>query len=165
MLRALLSCDSNINVWEVISYELASVPPSIFTNDGMRLCKKWNLLSGDCSRLKYPEDMKALLTSLSPISQLLCSLDNPFTQWWHSWRFGGEFQETYSFVPKGQWRVPQLLYLLWVQHQVSHMDAQKTGENKKHLLVWSTAFPPQKVVLSSVRNKMQLIHMPHDDLT
>ena len=56
MLRAPLSSDSNINVWDVLSYELAPVPPSMFTNDDMRLCKKRNLLSRDCSWLKFPED-------------------------------------------------------------------------------------------------------------
>ena len=90
--RALLSSDCNLDVRDVLSYELASVPPPVFTNDGMRFCKKPNLLSRDCFRLKFPEDMQALLTSLSSISQLFCSLDNPFA---HGVRVG-DFVENFK---------------------------------------------------------------------
>ena len=97
--------------------------------------------------------MKALLTSLSSISQLFCPLDNPFAHWCHSWRFCGKFQEAYSFVTNWQQRVHHLWYVPWVQHQICHRDAQKTGASRKHHQVWSTALPSQKVVLSSVKKQ------------
>ena len=37
--------------------------------------------------------------------------------------------------------------------------------NRKHHLPWSTALPSQKVILASVENKTQLIHILCDDLT
>ena len=38
MVRALVSNDCNIDVGDVLSYELASVSPYMFTNDGMQFC-------------------------------------------------------------------------------------------------------------------------------
>ena len=98
VVRAPLSSDCKFDVGDVLSGELAPVPPSMFTNDGMQLCKIPNLPLSDCPRLKFPEEMLALLTYMSSTSQLFCSKDNLSAHWWHSWRFCEGLKEAYRFV-------------------------------------------------------------------
>ena len=44
-------------------------------------------------------------------------------------------------------------------------DGRETGITRKHHLLWTTKFPAQKVVLSSVENKKQLIRILCEELT
>ena len=130
MLRAPLSNDSNINVWDVLPYELAPVPPFMFTDDGMRLCKKRNLLTRDCSWLKFPEDMKALLAPLSPVSQLFCSLTI------HLLNGGtvGDLVETFKKTIASYLTDSDVYLSFYMCYEVFHRDAQKTVQIR--IIIW-----------------------------
>ena len=155
MLGAPLFSDSNINVWDVISYELAPVPPSMFTNDGMRLCKKRNLLSRDCFWLKFPEDMKSLLAPLSPVSQLFCSLTT------HMLNGGtvGDLVETFKKTIASYLTDSDVYLSLYMCYEVCHRDVQKTVQIR---IIWCDLqlFHPRKLCCPQLETRCNIFICP-----
>ena len=162
-LRALLSGDCNIDVGDVLSCE-PSVLQSMFTNNGMQLCKRPNLFSRDCSRLKFPEDMQALLTSLQLISQLFCSLENPFAHWWQSWKFVENFKR--HLAPYITGSGVYLIFDMYYKYTIKSVMWMLRRLVQLWNIIWCDLQPfhPRRLCCPQLTDK-QLIHIPYDDLT
>ena len=160
---ALLSSDRNIDVRDVLSYELAPVPTSMFTNEGMRICKAKSTLK----RMLQVEVSRRN----AGIADVIV-IDGSALLWTIHWPTDGTVGD---FVANFKRRIASYLtdsdvYLIfdrYYEYSIKSVtrDGRKTGVSRKHHLLRTTALPSQKVILASVENKTQLIRILCDDLT
>ncbi|KAJ4922965.1 hypothetical protein JOQ06_021285 [Pogonophryne albipinna] len=75
---ALVSSDRDVDVKDVLAYELAPVPTAMFTEDGMRICKAKSTLKKSLQRLTM-----AWEKALSSKSRKLGTNYQPLATWMH----------------------------------------------------------------------------------
>ena len=129
--RALLSSECNIDVWDVFSYELSPVSTSMFIKKAMWICTAKSTLK-ILLQIEVSRRNQALLTTLSPMSQLF--LDNPLSPWWRNWRFCGIFYKRCiaSYLTKSD---VYLIFDIYYEYSIKSLtgNAQNTGESRKCL--------------------------------
>ena len=128
----------------------------MFTNDGKRLCKQQNLLSRDCSCLKFPEDMKALLAPLSPVSQLFCSL----TIYLLNGGTVGDYVETVKRTIASYVTDSDVYLSFSMCYKVCHRDAQTTVQIR--IITWCDLqlFDPRWLCCPQLKTRCNLFICP-----
>ena len=160
---ALLSSDRDIDVKDVFSYELAPVPTAMFSEKGMRIGKSKHILK----RLFQVE-----VSRRSAGDADITVIDGSALLWTVHWPTDGCVAD---FVVNVKKRIASYLtssdvYLIFDRyHEYSikstTRDGRQTRVMRKRHLLQTTKLLAQKVVLSSVENKKQLIQILYDELT
>ena len=160
---ALLSSDRDTDVKDVFSYELAPVPMAMFSEKGMWIGKSTHILK----RLLQVEVSRRNAGDAD-----ITVIDGSALLWTVHWPTDGCVAD---FVVNVKKRIASYLnssdvYLIFNRyHEYSikstTRDGRETGVTRKHHLLRTTKLPAQKVVLSSVENKKQLIQILYDELT
>ena len=160
---ALLSSDRDVDVNDVFSYELVPVPTAMFMKDGMRICKAKSKLKRSLQIEVSRRNAGDADATVIDVSALL---------WTVHWPADGSVAD---FIVNVKKRIASYLtnsdvYLIFDRyHEYSikstMRDGRETGITRKHNLLRTTKLPAQKVVLSSVENKKQLIRILCEELT
>ena len=160
---ALLSSDRDVVVNDVFSYEFAPVPTAMFMKDGMRICK---------AKSKLKRSLQIEVSRRNAGDADATVIDGPALLWTVHWPADGSVAD---FIVNVKKRIASYLtnsdvYLIFdIYHEYSikstTRDGRETGITRKHHLLRTTKLPAQKVVLSSVENKKQLIRILCEELT
>jgi hypothetical protein len=152
---ALLANDRDINVNYVFSYEIGPVPTSMFTKDGMWICKANSSLKR--SRRIEVSRRKAGVADVTVI-------DGSDLLWTIHWLEHGSVADFIANVKK---RMAFSLtnsdvYLILDQYhnysiKSTNQNGRDTGVTRKHHLLRTTKLPAYKVVFESVYNKKQMV--------
>ena len=160
---ALLSSDRDVDVNDVFSYELAPVPTAVFMKDGMRICK---------AKSKLKRSLQIDVSRRNAGDADATVIDGSALLWTVHWPADGSVAD---FIVNVKKRIASYLtnsdvYLIFDRyHEYSikstTRDGRETGITRKHHLLRTTKLPAQKVDLSSVENKKQLIRILCEELT
>ena len=160
---ALLSSDRDVDVNDVFSYELAPVPTAMFMKDGMRICK---------AKSKLKRSLQIEVSRRNAGGADATVIDGSALLWTVHWPADGSVAD---FIVNVKKRISSYLtnsdvYLIFDRyHEYSikstTRDGRETGITRKHHLLRTTKLPAQKVFLSSVENKKQLIRILCEELT
>lgn len=160
---ALFSSDRSVDVEDVLAYELAPVPTSMFTEEGMRLCKAKSTLK---------KSLQVEVSKRKAGDADITVIDGSALLWTIHWPADGTAAD---FIENVKARLTSYLresdvYLIfdkYFQYSIKSVtrDVRETLVNKKHHLLPSTKLPAQKVVLSSIENKKQLNKLLCEELT
>jgi len=159
---ALLASDRDVDVKEVFAYELAPVPTAMFTKDGMRIAK---------AKSKLKKLLQVEVSRRNTGDADVTIIDGSALLWTIHWPADGTVAD---FIVNVKSRLTSYLtnsdvYLIFDRyHEYSikstTRDGRETGVSRKHQLHRTTKLPAQKVILSSVENKKQLIQLICDEL-
>ncbi|KAJ8409789.1 hypothetical protein AAFF_G00218480 [Aldrovandia affinis] len=160
---ALFSSDRDVDVKDVLAYELAPVPTAMFTEDGMRICKAKSTLK---------KSLQIEVSRRNAGDADVTVIDGSALLWTIHWPADGTVAD---FIENVKTRLTSYLsesdvYLIfdrYYDYSIKSVtrDVRETGVNKKHHLLLSTKLPAQKVVLSSIENKKQLNLLLCEELT
>ncbi|KAJ8366608.1 hypothetical protein AAFF_G00348540 [Aldrovandia affinis] len=160
---ALFSSDRDVDVKDVLAYELAPVPTAMFTEDGMRICKAKSTLK---------KSLQIEVSRRNAGDADITVIDGSALLWTIHWPADGTVAD---FIENVKTRLTSYLsesdvYLIfdrYYDYSIKSVtrDVRETGVNKKHHLLLSTKLPAQKVVLSSIENKKQLNLLLCEELT
>ncbi|KAJ8391024.1 hypothetical protein AAFF_G00096450 [Aldrovandia affinis] len=160
---ALFSSDRDVDVKDVLAYELAPVPTAMFTEDGMRICKAKSTLK---------KSLQIEVSRRNAGDADVTVIDGSALLWTIHWPADGTVAD---FIENVKTRLTSYLsesdvYLIfdrYYDYSIKSItrDVRETGVNKKHHLLLSTKLPAQKVVLSSIENKKQLNLLLCEELT
>ena len=158
----LLSSDRDIHMEDVLAFELAPVPTSMFTEDGMRICKAKSTLK---------KTLQVEISRRNAGDANVTIIDGSALLWTIHWPADGTIAD---FIRNVKTRLASYLtysdvYLVFDRYydystKSVTREVRETGVSKKHHLVLSTKLPAQKVVLSSVENKKQLNRLICEEL-
>ena len=148
---------------DVFSYELAPVPTAVFMKDGMRICK---------AKSKLKRSLQIDVSRRNAGDADATVIDGSALLWTVHWPADGSVAD---FIVNVKKRIALYLtnsdvYLIFDRyHEYSikstTRDGRETGMARKHHLLRTTKLPAQKVDLSSVENKKQLIRILCEELT
>ena len=160
---ALLSSDREMDIRDLFSHELSPVPTSMFTANGMRICKAK-------ANLKRKLQKEVSQCDVGVVSHTV--IDGSALLWTIHWPEDGTVGD---FVQSVKSRVAVYLaqsdvYLIFDRYQEYSIkstarDGRETGVSKKHHLLRTTKLPSQKSVLCSAHNKKQLIQIIFEEIT
>ena len=160
----MLSSGRNIDLQDIFSYELAPVPTSMFTQDGMRICTAK-------SKLKHMLQVEVPQTHAANADIIV--IDGSALLWTIHWPVDGTVAD---FVENVKTRLAKYLYssdvyLVFDRYYENSIKTTAREErqsgvvSRKHHLLRSTKLPAQKTILSSTENKKQLVAILCDELT
>ena len=113
-------------------------------------------LSRDCSWLKFPEDMKALLAPLSPVSQLFCSLTI------HLLNGGtvGDLIENFKKIIASYLTDSDVYPSVYMCYEVCHRDAPKMVQIR--IITWFVLqlFHPRRLCCPQLETRCNLFICP-----
>ncbi|KAI9536072.1 hypothetical protein NQZ68_037037 [Dissostichus eleginoides] len=160
---ALFSSDRDVDVKDVLAYELAPVPTAIFTEDGMRICKAKSTLK---------KSLQVEVSRRNAGDADVTVIDGSALLWTIHWPADGTVAD---FIDNIKTRLISYLsesdvYLIfdrYYDYSIKSVtrDVRETVVSRKHHLLLSTKLPAQKVVLSSIENKKQLNRLIFKELT
>ena len=160
---ALLSSDRDVDVNDVFSYELAPVPTAMFMKDGMRICK---------AKSKLKRSLQIEVSRRNAGNADATVIDGSALLWTVHWPADGSVADFIVNVKKqiASYLTNSDVYLIFDRYHEYRIksttrDGRETGITRKHHLLRTTKLPAQKVVLSSVENKKQLIGILCEELT
>ena len=160
---ALLASDRDMDIKDLFSYELSPVPASMFTANGMRICK---------AKANLKRKLQSEVSQHDVGVESHTVIDGSALLWTIHWPEDGTVGD---FVENVKSRVAVYLaqsdvYLIFDRYQEysiksSARDGRETGASKKHHLLRTTKLPSQKSVLCSAHNKKQLIEIIFEEMT
>ena len=160
---ALLASDRDVDIKDVLSYELAPVPSSMFKNDGMRIAK-------GKSALKNSLQVEVSIRNAGDADVTV--IDGSALLWTIHWPADGTVADYVANFKKrvASYLVKSDVYLIFDRYNEYSTksvtrDGRESGVSRRHHLALTTRLPAQKVVLSNVENKKQLIRIICSDLT
>ncbi|KAK1902398.1 ATP-dependent 6-phosphofructokinase [Dissostichus eleginoides] len=160
---ALFFSDREVDVKDVLAYELAPVPTAMFTEDGMQICKAKSTLK---------KSLQVEVSRRNAGDEDVTVIDGSALLWTIHWPADGTVAD---FIDNVKTRLISYLsesdvYLIfdgYYDYSIKSVtrDVWETVVNRKHHLLLSTKLPAQKVVLSSIENKKQLNLLLFKELT
>jgi hypothetical protein len=165
VIALLATCsDRDIDVNDVLSYELAPVSTSMLTKDGMRVeCGKTK------SSLKRSLQIEVSLRKTGVADATV--IDGSILLWTIHWPEDGSGADFIANVKKqiAFFLTNSDVYLIFDRYhdysiKSTTRDGRETGVTRKHYLLRTTKLPAQTVVFLSVDNKKQLIRIIFEEL-
>ncbi|KAK1892150.1 Protein telomere ends associated [Dissostichus eleginoides] len=157
---ALFSSDRDVDMKDVLAYELAPVPTAMFTEDGMRICKAKSTLK---------KSLQVEVSRRNAGDADVTVIDGSALLWTIHWPADGTVAD---FIDNVKTRLISYLsesdvYLIFDRYYDYSIKSvtRDVRENRKHHLLLSTKPTAQKVVLSSIENKKQLNLLLFKELT
>ena len=154
---ALLASDRDIDVNDVLSYELAPVPTSMFTKDGMLICK---------AKSSLKRSLQIEVSRRNAGVADVTVIDGSALLWTIHWPEDGSVADFIANVKKriAFYLTNSDVYLIFDRYhdysiKSKTRDGRETGVTRKHHLLRTTKLPAQKVVLQSIENKKQLVRI------